>query len=38
VPHAVDQVGPDGVEFFYTYRPVEVGPAPDDDHYPAHPV
>lgn len=38
VPHAVDDVGPDGVEFFYTYRPVEVGPAPDDDHYPAHPV
>ena len=38
VPHAVDQVGPEGVEFFYTYRPVEGGPAPDDEHYPAHPV
>ena len=24
VPHGVEQVGPDGVEFFYTYRPVEV--------------
>jgi quercetin dioxygenase-like cupin family protein len=38
VPHAVDDVGPDGVEFFYTYRPVDVGPAPDDDDVVAHPV
>ena len=38
VAHAVDDVGPDGVEFFYTYRPVEVGPAPDDDLVVAHPV
>ncbi len=38
VAHAVDDVGPDGVEFFYTYRPVEIGPAPDDDQYIAHPV
>ena len=38
VPHAVDEVGPDGVEFFYTYRPVDVGPAPDDDEVVAHPV
>jgi mannose-6-phosphate isomerase-like protein (cupin superfamily) len=38
VPHAVDDVGPEGVEFFYTYRPVDVGPAPDDDDVVAHPV
>jgi mannose-6-phosphate isomerase-like protein (cupin superfamily) len=38
VSHDVTDVGPDGVEFFYTYRPVEVGPAPDDDDYVAHPV
>jgi mannose-6-phosphate isomerase-like protein (cupin superfamily) len=38
VPHAVDDVGPEGVEFFYTYRPVEVGPAPDDEEVPVHPV
>ena len=38
VAHAVTDVGPEGVEFFYTYRPVEVGPAPDDDEYVAHPV
>jgi quercetin dioxygenase-like cupin family protein len=38
VAHAVDDVGPEGVEFFYTYRPVEVGPAPDDDELVAHPV
>jgi quercetin dioxygenase-like cupin family protein len=38
VAHAVDDVGPEGVEFFYTYRPVEVGPAPDDDQYAVHPV
>jgi quercetin dioxygenase-like cupin family protein len=36
VPHAVDDVGPDGVEFFYTYRPVEVGL--DEDRVVAHPV
>ncbi len=36
--HAVSDVGPDGVEFFYTYRPMElVGPA-DDDDYVAGPV
>ena len=38
VPHAVDDVGPEGVEFFYTYRPVEVGAGPDDDEVVAHPV
>ena len=38
IPHAVDEVGPEGVEFFYTYRPVDVGPAPDDDDVVAHPV
>jgi hypothetical protein len=39
VPHAVDDVGPDGVEFFYTHRPVEVGLHRDDDrHHHAHPV
>lgn len=38
VAHAVDDVGPEGVEFFYTYRPVEVGPAPDDDPVAVHPV
>jgi mannose-6-phosphate isomerase-like protein (cupin superfamily) len=37
VAHAVDDVGPDGVEFFYTYRPVEVG-TPDDEHVAVHPV
>ena len=37
VAHAVDQVGADGVEFFYTYRPLEVG-TPDDDHVAVHPV
>lgn len=26
-PHAVDNVGPDGCEFFYTYRPLEQAPA-----------
>lgn len=26
VPHAVDNVGPDGIEFFYTYRPLETAP------------
>jgi mannose-6-phosphate isomerase-like protein (cupin superfamily) len=38
VEHAVDDVGPEGVEFFYTYRPLELGPHHDhgDDH--AHPV
>jgi quercetin dioxygenase-like cupin family protein len=30
VAHAVDDVGADGVEFFYTYRPLEV-PAPHDE-------
>jgi quercetin dioxygenase-like cupin family protein len=24
VAHAVDDVGPEGVEFFYTYRPLEI--------------
>ncbi len=38
VPHEVTDVGPEGVEFFYTYRPVEVGPAPDDEDFVAHPV
>lgn len=38
VPHAVDDVGPEGVEFFYTHRPVELGPVADDDEYVAHPV
>jgi quercetin dioxygenase-like cupin family protein len=37
VAHAVDDVGPDGVEFFYTYRPVEVG-TPDDEQVAVHPV
>ncbi len=34
VAHAVDDVGPEGVEFFYTYRPVEVTPPGDepDEH------
>jgi len=36
VAHAVDDVGPEGVEFFYTYRPVEVGL--DDEKVVAHPV
>ena len=36
VAHAVDEVGPEGVEFFYTYRPVEVGL--DDEKVVAHPV
>ena len=35
---AVDDVGPGGVEFFYTHRPVEIGPVTDDDEYVAHPV
>ena len=30
VAHAVDDVGPEGVEFFYTYRPLEV-PEPRDE-------
>ena len=38
VPHAVDDVGPDGVEFFYTHRPVEIPPVGDDDDYVAGPV
>ena len=38
VPHAVDDVGPEGVEFFYTHRPVEIGPVADDDEYVAQPV
>jgi mannose-6-phosphate isomerase-like protein (cupin superfamily) len=38
VPHAVDDVGPEGVEFFYTHRPVEIGPVTDEDDYVAHPV
>jgi quercetin dioxygenase-like cupin family protein len=37
VPHAVDEVGPDGVEFFYTYRPLEIG-TPDDEPVAVHPV
>jgi len=37
VAHAVDDVGPDGVEFFYTYRPLEVG-APETEKVVAHPV
>lgn len=31
VPHAVDNVGPDGVDFFYTYRPLEQQPAPEPE-------
>jgi quercetin dioxygenase-like cupin family protein len=38
IAHAVDEVGPDGVEFFYTYRPVEVGHRHDDDDFVASPV
>ena len=38
VPHAVDDVGPDGVEFFYTYRPLELPRHPDDSDHHAHPV
>jgi quercetin dioxygenase-like cupin family protein len=38
VPHAVDDVGPEGVEFFYTHRPVEVAPVRGDDEHVAHPV
>lgn len=33
VPHAVDSVGPDGVEFFYTYRPLEQGPAHEQEDW-----
>lgn len=38
VPHAVDDVGPEGVEFFYTHRPVEIGPVAVDEDYVAHPI
>ncbi|MBI1376365.1 MAG: cupin domain-containing protein [Frankiales bacterium] len=38
VPHAVTDVGPEGVEFFYTYRPVEVPPPHADDDFVASPV
>lgn len=39
VAHAVDDVGPDGVEFFYTHRPVEVAPhRHDDDRSHGHPI
>ena len=38
VPHAVDDVGPDGVEFFYTHRPVEVDHDRHDHDSHAHPV
>jgi quercetin dioxygenase-like cupin family protein len=38
VAHAVDDVGPGGVEFFYTYRPVEVSAPHDDDDFVASPV
>jgi quercetin dioxygenase-like cupin family protein len=38
VEHAVDDVGPEGVEFFYTYRPVELAPQDEDEEYVAHPV
>ena len=37
VAHAVDEVGPDGVEFFYTYRPLEVGTPDIDEHVAVHP-
>lgn len=30
VPHEVVDVGPDGCTFFYTYRPLELGPHPHD--------
>lgn len=36
VAHAVDDVGPDGVEFFYTYRPVEVVEDPDNPLHEEH--
>jgi quercetin dioxygenase-like cupin family protein len=38
VAHAVSDVGPDGVEFFYTYRPMELVGPEDDDDYVAGPV
>ena len=38
VPHAVDDVGPEGVEFFYTYRPLELPRHHDDSDHHAHPV
>ena len=31
-------VGPDGVEFFYTHRPVEIDHDRKDDEHHAHPV
>jgi quercetin dioxygenase-like cupin family protein len=37
VPHAVTEVGPDGVTFFYTYRPVEMPPTLTDQEH-GHPV
>lgn len=37
VPHAVDNVGPQGCEFFYTYRPLEQ-PAPLRDEDWGNPV
>jgi hypothetical protein len=36
VSHAVDEVGPEGCTFFYTYRPVEVPPPGGEEH--GHPV
>ncbi len=33
VPHAVDNVGPSGCEFFYTYRPLEQPPARVGDEW-----
>lgn len=38
VPHAVDDVGPEGVEFFYTYRPLELPHHRVDGDHHAHPV
>jgi quercetin dioxygenase-like cupin family protein len=38
VPHAVDDVGPDGVEFFYTYRPLEISHRHPDDDFVVSPV
>jgi mannose-6-phosphate isomerase-like protein (cupin superfamily) len=33
VPHAVTDVGPEGCEFFYTYRPLEPASASTQEHW-----
>lgn len=33
VPHAVDNVGPQGVEFLYTYRPLEQPPVTSEEEF-----